>query len=178
MSSVSRGSTECPWKHSTNLFLFYHLHYRETTCTPTRQLPSHLLSLSALASGTRQVASYPTFDMFLEYLLWRPTTALHVSLRRLYVDSMRITLPRNPEEWDAVSSGFAKVSRDELFGGCVGAGDGFFQAITCPTVSEVSNQPSYSSGHYEKFGLNCQAICTHDLTSFISELLHLVQRIT
>ena len=63
-----------------------------------------------------------------------------------------------------MSSGFAKVSRDELFGGCVGAVDGFFQAITCPLVSEVSNQTSYYSGHYENFGLNCQAVCTHDLT--------------
>ena len=56
------------------------------------------------------------------------------------------------------------MSRDELFGGYVGAVDGFFQAITCPMVSEVSNQTSYYSGHYENFGLNCQAVCTHDLT--------------
>ena len=63
-------------------------------------------------------------------------------------------LPQNPEEWDAVSPGFAKVSRDELFGGCVGAVDDFFQAITCPTVSEVSNQTLYYSGHYENFGLS------------------------
>ena len=82
----------------------------------------------------------------------------------LHCDSMRITLPRHPEEWDAVSSGFTKVSHDELFGGCVGAVDGFFQAVTCPPVSEVSNQKSYYSGHYKNFGLNCQAICTHNLT--------------
>ena len=82
----------------------------------------------------------------------------------LHCESMKITLPRHPDEWDAVSSGFAKVSRDELFGGCVGAVDGFFQAITCPPVSEVSNQTSYYSGHYENFGLNCQAVCTHNLT--------------
>ena len=50
-----------------------------------------------------------------------------------------------------------------MFGGCVSAVDGFFQAITCPTISEVSNQTSYYSGHYENFGLNCQAICTNDL---------------
>ena len=56
------------------------------------------------------------------------------------------------------------MSRDELFGGCVSAVDGFFQAITCPMVSEVSNQTLCYSGHYENFGLNCQAICTHDLT--------------
>ena len=56
------------------------------------------------------------------------------------------------------------MSQDELFGGCVGVVDGFFQAITCPTVSEVSNQTLYYSGHYENFVLNYQAICTHDLT--------------
>ena len=42
--------------------------------------------------------------------------------------------------------------------------DGFFQAITCPMASEVLNQTLYYSGHYENFGLNCQAICTHNLT--------------
>ena len=61
---------------------------------------------------------------------------------------MKIMLPQNPEEWDAVSASFAKVSQDELFGGCVSAVDGFFQAITCPMASEVSNQTSYYSGHY------------------------------
>ena len=73
-------------------------------------------------------------------------------------------LPRNPEEWNELAAIFAKVSRDELFGGCVSAVDGFFQVITCPKASEVSNQTSYNSGHYENFGLNCQAVCTHDLT--------------
>ena len=73
-------------------------------------------------------------------------------------------LPRNPEEWGEVAAGFAKVSRDELSGGCVSAVDSFFQAITCPKASEVSNQTSYYSRHYENFGLNCQAVCTHDLT--------------
>ena len=59
---------------------------------------------------------------------------------------MKIMLPRTPEEWDEVAARFAKVSQDELFGGCGGAVDGFFQAITCPKASEVSNQTSYYSG--------------------------------
>ena len=80
MSSVSRGSTKCHYKHSTNLFLFYHLHCREMTCTPVHQLPSHLLSLLALESITWQEASCLIFDMFLEYQLQRPTTALSASL--------------------------------------------------------------------------------------------------
>ena len=56
------------------------------------------------------------------------------------------------------------MSQDEVFGGCVSAVDGFFQAITCPKASEVSNQTSYYSGHYKNFGLNCQAVCTCDLS--------------
>ena len=84
MSSVSRGSTECHYKHSTNLFLFYHLHCRETMCTPVHQLPSHLLSLSAL---DWQEVSCLIFDMFLEYQLHWPTTALSASLIRFYIVS-------------------------------------------------------------------------------------------
>ena len=84
-SSVSRGSTECLWKHSTNLFLFYHRHYRGTTCILAHPPPSHLLSLSALASATWQVASCLIFDMFLVYLLRRPTTVLNVSLKVLFI---------------------------------------------------------------------------------------------
>ena len=63
------------------LVFIYHLHCREMTHTPTHQLPSHLLSLFALESGTWQEASCPIFDMFLEYVLQRPTTALSASLR-------------------------------------------------------------------------------------------------
>ena len=82
----------------------------------------------------------------------------------LCCESMKIMLPRNPEEWGEVAARFAKVSQDELFGDCVGAVDGFFQTITCPKASEVSNQTSYCSGHYENFGLNCQAVCTGVVT--------------
>ena len=131
--------------------------------TPKHQVQSHQLSLLELGSGTLQEASCLTFDMFLEYPFQRPTTASSASLTPFYVVNL-IMLPRTPEEWDEVAARFAKVSRDELFGGSVSAVDGFFQAITGPKVSEVSNQTSYCSGHYENFGLNYQAVCTHDLT--------------
>ena len=87
MDSISRGSTKCHYKHSTNLFLFYHLHCRERMCTPTHHLPSDLLSLLALESSTWQETSCLIVDMFLEYLLQRLTTALSGSLRPFYVAS-------------------------------------------------------------------------------------------
>ena len=51
--------------------------------------------------------------------------------------------------------------------------DSFFQAITCPKASKVSNQTSYYSGHYENFGLNCQAVCTHGLSFIYFEVVTL-----
>ena len=43
--------------------------------------------------------------------------------------------------------------------GCVGAIDGFFQQIQCPSRREIYNSNAYYSGHYESHGLNCQAMC-------------------
>ena len=53
--------------------------------TPMHQVQSHLLSLLELESGTLQEVSWPIFDMFLEYQLQRPTTALSASLTPFYV---------------------------------------------------------------------------------------------
>ena len=43
--------------------------------------------------------------------------------------------------------------------GCAGALDGYLQFIICPQHNEVGNVKAYYSGHYETFGLNCQAVC-------------------
>ena len=75
-----------------------------------------------------------------------------------------IVLPKNFEEWDPVRMGFKKKSYFGLFSGCCGAIDGFFQPTTCPTVKEVGgNVVAYYSGHYESYGLNCQAACNANL---------------
>ena len=75
-----------------------------------------------------------------------------------------IVLPKNFEEWDPVRMGFKKKCYCGLFSGCCGAIDGFFQPTTYPTVEEVGrNVISYYSGHYESYGLNCQAACDINL---------------
>ena len=48
-----------------------------------------------------------------------------------------IKLYSTPDEWNKVRKGFTKKSHDGLFGGCVGAIDGFFQSTTCPSRKEV-----------------------------------------
>ena len=52
---------------------------------------------------------------------------------------------------------------NEIMAGCVGCLDGFFQCTNRPTNKEAANVFSYCSGHYESYGLNCQAYVSADL---------------
>jgi len=70
-----------------------------------------------------------------------------------------INLPQTASEWEDVRKGFACRSTGGLLNGCVGALDGFFQAINAPWRKIVGNVVAYYSGHYESYGLNCQAAC-------------------
>jgi hypothetical protein len=78
--------------------------------------------------------------------------------------ALNIQLPGTPEEWENIRSGFAQKSFNELFHGCVGVMDGFFQPTIAPTRKECQgNVTAYYLGHYESYGLNCQAACDADL---------------
>ena len=71
-----------------------------------------------------------------------------------------ISLPQSGEEWERVRTGFLHKSSRKLLRGTVGAIDGFFQPTIAPSVP---NMRSYYSGHYESYGLNCQAACDSNL---------------
>ena len=70
-----------------------------------------------------------------------------------------IHLPQTPAEWERVRNGFSSKSSHQLMSGCVGAIDGLLAQIIAPRRTEVGNVRAYYSGHYETFGLNCQAAC-------------------
>ena len=74
-------------------------------------------------------------------------------------NSLNIKLPQTAAEWEEVRKGFANKSSNGLMNGCVGAIDGFLQPIIAPWKNEVGNVRAYFSGHYQSFGLNCQAAC-------------------
>lgn len=74
-----------------------------------------------------------------------------------------ISFPTTVEEWNDVNAGWTRKSTDELLYGCVGALDGFFQRTNKPSKKAVSNVLAYYSGHYESYGVNCQACVTSDL---------------
>ena len=59
------------------------------------------------------------------------------------------------QEWGARSEAFG------LFYGCVGAIDGWLCTLEKP--EDVPNPGDYFSGHYQKFGINVQAVCDANL---------------
>jgi hypothetical protein len=78
----------------------------------------------------------------------------------LTCNSLAIGLPTTPVEWENTRKGFALKSGNQVLKGCVGAIDGFFQPTICPTLKQSDGFPrSYYSGHYQSYGLNCQAMC-------------------
>ena len=74
-------------------------------------------------------------------------------------EQLQIQLPKSADEVESIRKRFSKVSANGLMNGCVGAINGFFQKTNCPWKLEVWNTDAYFSGHYESYGLNCQAAC-------------------
>ena len=120
-----------------------------------------------VACGLRILAGGTQPDQ--KHIFGLSKTEVHRTFRRFLravndVTELEIKLPATPDEWEKVRYAFEKKSRNSLFDGCVGAIDGFFQPTTCPTVKEVGgNVVAYYSGHYESYGLNCQAACDANL---------------
>ena len=72
---------------------------------------------------------------------------------------LAIRMPETPDQWNDIKDGFLQKSSHGLINGCVGALDVFFQKCNAPSKKEISNVISFYSGHYESYGLNCQALC-------------------
>lgn len=74
-------------------------------------------------------------------------------------NSLDINMPSTADEWETVRKGFASRASEPIMAGCVGAIDGYFQTTNSPYRREVGNVLAYYSGHYEDYGVNCQAAC-------------------
>ena len=74
--------------------------------------------------------------------------------------TLQLRLPSNEQELEAASMGFSTISQSNgLFDGCIGAIDGWLCTTCQPIDSDIIDKRSYFSGHYQRFGLNIQAIC-------------------
>ena len=76
---------------------------------------------------------------------------------------LSIFLPSTQDDWRSCNLGFRARSSNDVMTGAVLAVDGFFQRTQMPTRAEVANQLAYYSGHYESYGVNCQAAVQADL---------------
>ena len=90
-------------------------------------------------------------------LLWLCLNALNSC------DELKIQLPATHEEPEPVYNGFAAKSTDSVMAGCVGALDGFLLLIRTPRQNEAPNTKGFFSGHYQRVGINVQAMCDCNL---------------
>jgi hypothetical protein len=79
---------------------------------------------------------------------------------------LRLRFPQTLEECAVAAQNFATISRGRAITNCVGAVDGFLLEIAAPPRHIVGNVRSYFSGHYQRYGVNCQAVSDH-LSRFI-----------
>ena len=77
------------------------------------------------------------------------------------VDELEIKFPTTFEECKVAAAGFENISFQSAIANCTGAIDEYFVAIDTPPQSDVGNVRSYFSGHYQKYGINIQAVCDH-----------------
>ena len=71
---------------------------------------------------------------------------------------LHIKLPTNSNQWRKIKHGFMMKSTNGCLSNCCGTIDGIFIKTNRPNYSEVANVRSYYSGHYEHYGVHCQAM--------------------
>ena len=99
--------------------------------------------------GTCISSAYASFDDFIDAVNSAP--------------ALDIIAPQTEEEWLRMNAEWKRKSTNEIIAGCVTALDGFFQRCNKPTKKETRNTIAYYSGHYESYGVNCQACVRADL---------------
>jgi hypothetical protein len=80
--------------------------------------------------------------------------------------ALKMKFPQSEEDCIIAAEGFSTISRGRAITNCVGVCDGFLMEIRTPPRAIVGNVRSYFSGHYQRNGVNCQAVSDH-LSRFI-----------
>jgi DDE superfamily endonuclease len=82
-------------------------------------------------------------------------------------EEMQIKWPSTAEEITKGIAGFSSISFEQAICNCVGVLDGFLVRIKkVPAKKEAANDRVFFSGHYQCYGVNCQAATDH-LSRFI-----------
>jgi hypothetical protein len=84
--------------------------------------------------------------------------------------ALLVRFPTTIRELEIISNGFENVSSNSSITNCVGAIDGYLLSINTPSRSEVGNVKAYFSGHYQKYGINVQAVADSNCKFLYFEL--------
>jgi hypothetical protein len=71
------------------------------------------------------------------------------------------SFPETLPELQEASDGFESISTHGVMRGCIGAIDGWLCPMIVPPRALVGNVRSYFSGHYQRCGVNVQAVVDH-----------------
>jgi DDE superfamily endonuclease len=113
------------------------------------------MTLRYLAGGTGgDVKSLISISMSTFYYCLRKTM---ISICNCPV--LAIKFPTTKEECDTLTFGFRNCADNESILNCVGVLDGYLLSINTPCAADAENQRSFFSGHYQRMGMNIQAIC-------------------
>jgi hypothetical protein len=93
-------------------------------------------------------------------LVWRTVAAINNANELVVMlPSMSVGLKTQAEQFAHISSA-RDMNQRPIFGGCVGCIDGYLQPFK-PTTRDQNDLASYFNGHYQRHGINCQAMCDH-----------------
>jgi hypothetical protein len=88
-------------------------------------------------------------------ILWQTCNAVSQA------PELELNFPTTPKQLRDASAGFESISSQEIMSGCIGVIDGWLCPIEVPPSTVVGNVRSYFSGHYQRYGLNIQAVTDH-----------------
>jgi hypothetical protein len=126
------------------------------SCGQPAITPEHILGLTIRwlsGSSFHDIRDAGNFSRPTFFRLLRKCLFAIINCRKL-----QIRLPETLEELETIRKGFEEKSTDGVMSGCVGALDGYLHLIRTPSRKESSNVRQYFSGHYQRMGLNVQAM--------------------
>jgi DDE superfamily endonuclease len=76
-------------------------------------------------------------------------------------EALALRWPTTLEEIQYAMAGFSKISFEQAVCNCIGVLDGLLVWIKVPSRKEAGNVRVFFSGHYQCYGVNCQAVTDH-----------------
>ena len=111
MSSISTGSTKCHYKHSTNSYLYLSPLLKRNDGYSRASSPISPVIIVGIGIWYLAGGKLSDIQHVFGVSISEAYNCIKCFLDRiLCCESMKIMLPRTPEEWDEVAARFAKVS--------------------------------------------------------------------